>query len=146
MVQDLCDLSRVPEPLLALWPAPLTLVVPVRKAYLAKVVPSLLDAKGCVAIRVSSHPVPRALSRLLGAPITATSANVAGHEPVTAAGLLEAEIRAEGFLLDLPPAPSGGLPSTILSFPEQGKICLVREGALPRSMLEVPGCTLAPQA
>lgn len=142
MVQDICDLRLVPDRLLSMWPAPLTLVVPVHRAYLAKVVPSLLDACGCVAIRVSPHPVPRTLASILGAPVTATSANVAGHEPVTQADRLEAEIRKAGYLLDLPPAPAGGLPSTILAFPARGKFLLLREGAVSRSMLQERGCTI----
>ena len=57
-----------------LWPGPLTLVVP-----RASRVPAIIAARGwTVAVRVPDHPVPRELSRLLGAPITGTSANLSG--------------------------------------------------------------------
>lgn len=50
------------------WPGPLTLVLK-RKGH-----------RGTTALRVSSHPVARALARGLGRPITATSANLAGKK------------------------------------------------------------------
>ena len=56
------------------WPGPLTLVVP-----RASCVPAVIAARGwTVAVRVPDHPVPRELSRLLGSPITGTSANWSG--------------------------------------------------------------------
>lgn len=54
------------------WPGPLTLVLPVRDRRLAR---AGLSRDGAVGVRVSSHGVPRALSRALGRPIVATSAN-----------------------------------------------------------------------
>lgn len=63
------------------WPGELTLVV----AKSAEV-PDCLSAGGAtVAVRVSSHPVARALAAGLGTPLVGTSANVHGRpSPVTA--------------------------------------------------------------
>ena len=59
----------------AYWPGPLTLVVKERKGSgLARDV----VRDGTIALRVSSHPVARELSRRLGRPIVSTSANKAG--------------------------------------------------------------------
>lgn len=59
------------------WPGPLTLVLRARPG-LPK---PLVGPEGGVAVRVSSHPVARALAEALGRPITATSANPAGSHP-----------------------------------------------------------------
>lgn len=58
------------------WPGPLTLVLPVRAS--SGLAPGIVS-DGMVALRVSSHPIARALARGLGKPITSTSANVSGE-------------------------------------------------------------------
>ena len=56
------------------WPGPLTLVFAA-----AKHLPTNLTAgTGKVGIRISPHPIARALVETVGAPITATSANLSG--------------------------------------------------------------------
>ncbi len=136
MAEAFCDLSGVPGCLAAFWPGPLTLVLPARAPFPAP----LLDARGCVALRVPGHPAARALSALLGKPLTATSANLQHGEPVTRAGDLVPDLLARtGMVLDLPPAPAGGAPSTILSFPEPGRARLHREGAVSRRRLAQAG-------
>ncbi|MEK7073335.1 MAG: L-threonylcarbamoyladenylate synthase [Patescibacteria group bacterium] len=57
------------------WPGPLTLILPVRDRRLAR---AGLSKNGAVGVRVSSHAVPRTISRALGRPIVATSANRSG--------------------------------------------------------------------
>ena len=59
------------------WPGPLTLVLPARD----DLPPELSAGSGRIGVRVSSHPVARALVATLGEPITATSANRAGEAP-----------------------------------------------------------------
>lgn len=59
------------------WPGPLTIVLPARVGFPAQ----LIGPEGGVGIRVSPHPIARALSEGLGRPITATSANRSGEEP-----------------------------------------------------------------
>ncbi len=63
----------------AFWPGPLTIVLPARDGF----PPQLVGPDGGVGIRVSPHPIARALSEKLGRPITATSANRSGEAPAT---------------------------------------------------------------
>lgn len=57
------------------WPGALTLVVPSRR----RLPRGVVAANGTVALRLSSHPVARRLSRGLGQPVVATSANRSGR-------------------------------------------------------------------
>src|SRR5882762_4040291 len=68
----------------ALWPGPLTLVLPKTKdCAVADLATAGLDT---VAIRVPAHPVARAILRAFGGPVVAPSANLSGHvSPTTAA-------------------------------------------------------------
>lgn len=70
---------RLPKAAAALadryWPGPVTLVLSLRSA----------DEEG-VAVRVSAHPLARALAGALGHPVISTSANRSGAPPVTTAG------------------------------------------------------------
>ncbi|MGH7782050.1 MAG: L-threonylcarbamoyladenylate synthase [Candidatus Binataceae bacterium] len=59
------------------WPGALTLVLPARADLPAEIVGS----GGGIGVRVSSHPMARALAQGLGHPVTATSANRAGEPP-----------------------------------------------------------------
>jgi len=61
------------------WPGPLTLVLPDPAGSFG---PGVRSSAGGVAVRVSSHPVPRDLARALGRPLTSSSANTAGQPPV----------------------------------------------------------------
>ncbi len=58
------------------WPGPLTIVVPVTTP---GVVSGLVLQGKTIALRVSSHPIARALARGLGRPLVATSANLSGE-------------------------------------------------------------------
>jgi L-threonylcarbamoyladenylate synthase len=92
------------------WPGPLSLVL----AASASVPVEVTAGTGTVGVRVSAHPVARALVRALGEPVTAPSANPTGAAaPVTAE-----EVRAHldgviELILDAGPTP-GGAPSTVL--------------------------------
>jgi L-threonylcarbamoyladenylate synthase len=59
------------------WPGPLTLVLPAKP----DLPDPLLNRDGKIGVRVSSHPIATRLTRELGRPITATSANPSGKEP-----------------------------------------------------------------
>ncbi len=71
--------ARVPRVAAALmerfWPGPLTLVLLARDDLPAE----LAAGTGRVGVRVSSHPIARALAAAIDEPITATSANRAGE-------------------------------------------------------------------
>jgi L-threonylcarbamoyladenylate synthase len=59
------------------WPGPLTLILPAKEGLSAP----LLNRDGKIGVRVSSHPLATQLTRELGRPLTATSANPSGEEP-----------------------------------------------------------------
>jgi L-threonylcarbamoyladenylate synthase len=59
------------------WPGPLTLVLPAHPGIPA----GLIGPDGGVGVRVSPHPLCRALTSALGRPLTATSANRSGEPP-----------------------------------------------------------------
>jgi L-threonylcarbamoyladenylate synthase len=107
------------------WPGPLTLILPAKAG-----LPALLTAQtGTIGIRQSGHPLARRLCQLYGRPLTGTSANLSGREPLSRADEIEPEL---GELVDLilenGPCP-GGLPSTILNVAQEPPR-LIRAGAL----------------
>lgn len=115
--------------LAALWPAPLTVIVPIRQPIAAS------GGTSTLAVRVPSHERLRSLLLTLDRPLTATSANPAGRKPVS--GLVELRRL-------LTPWPSiliddgdlvGGAPSTLVQPTDQGYRVL-REGAIDRDWLQ----------
>ena len=94
------------------WPGPLTLVFKKRKGISA----ALTGNQHTIAIRLTSHPIARALIRGLGSPITAPSANVSGHPaPRTVGAAVRDLSHARGIVLALDAGRSPeALPSTIV--------------------------------
>ena len=92
------------------WPGALTLVLRAR----AHVPVEVTAGSGTVGVRLSAHPLARALVTALGGPVTAPSANPAGQPPpVTAAEV--ATYFADGLALVLDGGRTpGGEPSTVL--------------------------------
>ena len=88
------------------WPGPVTLVLPLRGA----------GGDG-VAVRVSSHPLARALAAALGHPVVSTSANPTGAPPLTTAAEVREAFAGRGAgslrILDGGRTP-GGEPSVIV--------------------------------
>jgi L-threonylcarbamoyladenylate synthase len=107
------------------WPGPLTLVLPARPD-----LPRELTAgSGLIGVRVASHPVPCALARAIGAPITATSANAAGAPPpVEVAAAVDTFGDAVAVYLD-GGIVTGGSPSTVLLVGEDA-VRVIRGGAV----------------
>jgi L-threonylcarbamoyladenylate synthase len=92
------------------WPGPLTLVLPAHPSIPA----GLTAGTGTIGVRLSSHPVARALVAALGAPLTAPSANPHGGEsPRTADEVIAVLGEGCDLVLDAGPTP-GGPPSTVL--------------------------------
>ena len=60
------------------WPGPLTIVF--RAASIVS--PKLTAGSGKIGIRLTSHPIAREISKRLGGPLTATSANLSGYAGV----------------------------------------------------------------
>ncbi|MBI4435330.1 threonylcarbamoyl-AMP synthase [Candidatus Uhrbacteria bacterium] len=108
------------------WSGPLTLVLPVMGDGLA----SGVVRNGTVAMRVSSHPVAHALCEGLGAPIVATSANLAGGEACYSVACVRQQLGdAPDFYLDageLTPEP----PSTIVAIDDYGYPEVLRQGSI----------------
>jgi L-threonylcarbamoyladenylate synthase len=61
------------------WPGPLTLIFRAKKG----LPPPLGGEEGTIGLRISSHPVARAIVEAIGAPLTSTSANPAGEGDLT---------------------------------------------------------------
>lgn len=89
IIEDFADIETVaayvPERYVPLiekyWPGALTLIFPAREN-----LSSLLTGQGeTVGVRVSPHPVAKALVREMKKPITATSANLSGGDPAKSA-------------------------------------------------------------
>lgn len=140
MVEKCCDTAGVPPELFSFWPGPLTMLLPARAPF-AK---PLVDAKGRVAIRISSNYAASRIAQALGRPITATSANKAGNPPCTCSTWLDWDLVTEiGIGAFLCATPDGGAPSTIVSATEEGTIFVHREGAVSKEELEKAGLVLA---
>jgi len=107
------------------WPGALSLVLPAGPAVPAEVTAGTRT----VGVRVSAHPVARALVRALGEPVTAPSANPTGEPPpVSAAEVLAHLDGVIELVLDAGPTP-GGAPSTVLDVTVDPPR-IVRQGAV----------------
>jgi L-threonylcarbamoyladenylate synthase len=105
-----------------LWPAALTLVLP-----LAAPLPAAA-AGGSLGFRIPAHPRLRALLHRLGHGLTATSANRAGDPPLLDPRRLEPLlVRSDAVIVD-DGVLAGGPPSTMLEL-AGGRVRLLRPGA-----------------
>ena len=98
------------------WPAPLTVVAPLRSGLL---VPAAAGGE-TLAVRVPAHERLRGLLRDLGHPLTATSANRSGEPPLCELSALEAILGASGALVVGGETTPGGPPSTVVSWSSAG--------------------------
>jgi len=102
--------ARARELMARHWPGALTLVLAAR----AEVPAEITAGSGTIGVRLSAHPVARALVTALGGPVTAPSANLADRPaPTTAAEVLDYFRDAVDLVLDGGATP-GGRPSTVL--------------------------------
>jgi L-threonylcarbamoyladenylate synthase len=112
------------------WPGPLTLVF----AAAPGLSPFLTAGTGTIGVRLSPHPVAKALVQAVGRAITATSANLSGQPSASVA----AEVfRSLGGRLDAildGGQTAGGLGSTVLDVSSEAPRIL-RQGAIPRADL-----------
>jgi L-threonylcarbamoyladenylate synthase len=138
----LADKSQISEvakvvPLLArrladkFWPGALTMVL-----LKAESVPDIVTGGGkTVAVRMANHPMPVAITRVLGVPIVGTSANLSGHPSALTAEEVRAQIGDRvDMIIDGGRCP-GGIESTIVDLSGQTPLIL-RQGAIPLEEIE----------
>ncbi|MEW6668982.1 MAG: L-threonylcarbamoyladenylate synthase [Thermodesulfobacteriota bacterium] len=120
----------------AFWPGGLTLVF-----HASAFIPPLLTAgTGKIGVRLSSHPLAAGLARMVGLPITGTSANLTGKPACVSAGEVFTSL-GEGVDLILDGGKTeGGKGSTLLDITVDPPRIL-REGMVGLDQLEkfVPG-------
>jgi L-threonylcarbamoyladenylate synthase len=105
------------------WPGPLTLVLPRRQ-----IVPDLVTSGlETVAVRMSAHPVFRAVSERFGKPLAAPSANRFGRISPTAAAHVRSELDGRIPLIIDGGATEHGLESTIVKV-EGTRLMILRAG------------------
>jgi L-threonylcarbamoyladenylate synthase len=104
------------------WPGPLTLILPA----VAGLAAPLVNPGGGVGVRITSDPTARELVRLVGRPLTATSANRSGEAPAKCAEA--AALSGVSMVLD------GGareqIASTVVEVMPGRPIKVLRQGAI----------------
>lgn len=134
MLKDVVtDVPPVAQKLIGrFWPGPLTLVLPAEKNLPAP----LLNRDGQVGVRISSHPLAASLTRELGHPITATSANLSGREPARTVeeAMSYFSSKLEIFLNGGRLGGSKG--STVVEVSSRGVLRIIREGEISSRELE----------
>jgi len=114
------------------WPGPLTLVLPARP----EIPKPLVNSAGGVGVRISSQPVAQEIVKMLGRPVTATSANPSGqpgaHTIAQARAYFSGKIE---FFVD-----GGELASrtgSTVAAVANNKIKIIRAGEITKSELEM---------
>lgn len=113
------------------WPGPLTVVLHAS----SRMPEALLGSHRTIGVRLPDHAWLRGLVKTAGFPITATSANIAGEaeisDPSRAIQVFQGKVECvvDGGIT------RGGLPSTVVDL-TAGKPSILREGAIPSSLLE----------
>lgn len=121
------------------WPGPLTLVLP-RRDVVPDVVASGLPT---VALRMSAHPVFRAVVTAFGRPLAAPSANRFGRISPTAADHVMSELAGRIPLVVDGGATAHGVESTIVAV-SGGRLEILRSGPVTREELAEFGEVTAP--
>ncbi len=117
----------------ALWPGPLSIVVPRRVGCPV----SLLASSGLdsIAIRVPSHPMALDFLRAAGRPVVAPSANPSGRISPTSAEHVRRHLKDKVAVVLDGGRCKVGVESTVVSFLEDGPK-LLRHGGIPRAEIE----------
>jgi L-threonylcarbamoyladenylate synthase len=114
----------------AFWPGPLTLILPARLD-----LPPLLTGGTTIGLRQPRQDLVCRLMAALGLPLTGTSANRSGQEPLATAAVVARDLGGEvDLILDAGPCP-GGLPSSIVDVTVSPPR-LVRAGAIATSAIQ----------
>lgn len=114
------------------WPGPLTVVVKARKGIAENAI-----SDGTAAVRVPDSPAARTLSKFLGRPLIATSANVSGSPACYSVIAFMRQFSADPFPAlgqEAIALDAGALrrrkPSTIVKMTESGKMEILRKGPI----------------
>ena len=97
-----------PPALAALWPGPLTVVLPVRQR------PGRPFTVATLGVRVPGDPALRAIVAEVGEPVYSTSANPAGTPPLHDRAALQRAFGAAADLVVYDGPPAAGQPSTVV--------------------------------
>ncbi len=128
----------------ALWPGPLTVVVPRRPT--TAVVAAVSANLDSIAVRVPGHPVAQGVLRAVARPIVAPSANRSGTVSPTTADHVEESLGGRIDLLIDGGACPVGLGSTVVAC-LPGVFRLLRPGAITAERVEAAaGCALGGEA
>jgi len=126
----------------ALWPGPLTMVLPRSARARAW---SLGEDEDTIGVRVPDLPLPRALFARTG-PLAVSSANRSGASPARTRGeLLAAFGDAVAVYLVTPEPLVGADPSTVVDLTDPSRIRLVRAGPFTRERMAVALGTSVPE-
>lgn len=127
----------------AFWPGPLSVLV--RTGSL--LAPAVRDAQGFTSVRITPHPLARALCLAANAPIVATSANMSGAPATADPAELDPVLTVQAdCVLEGDPLPAGGQASTVVALLGGRRLGLVRAGAVPAADLEALGFQIEPLA
>ncbi len=133
MAETLAVFSPAAHKIAALWPGPLTLVLPARKGNgLADVATAGLDT---VALRIPDHPVALELLAAVGRPLAAPSANPSGRLSPTTAYQVRLGFGGRVPVLDGGPCRAG-VESTIIRV-DGDRLIQLRSGAMARGDIEL---------
>ena len=113
------------------WPGPLTLILPLRRGVLA---PAVTAGGDTVGLRVPGPSTALDLLRVLGEPLTGTSANVTGQPPPVGSDGLSQEVVAAVDVV-LPGRGSLGVASTVIDVTGEEPV-VVRQGTF---VVRTPG-------
>ncbi len=123
------------------WPGPLTMVLPLRSD--GPVSALVTAGLSTIALRVSAHPVMRAVLAATGLPLAAPSANASGAiSPTRAAHVLASLDGRIPLILDGGPT-AHGLESTIVAVDDRG-LRLLRHGPIPAEALGAAALSSGP--
>ena len=136
---EIADLSPEARRLArAFWPGAVTLVLPARPGVDRR----LLGPVGTVGVRVPASVIVRDLIRLVGAPLTGTSANLHNQPPPMTA---QAAADAVGHVVDLvlDGGPGAGAPSTVIDLAHDPPLIL-RAGAVDAPTIQAVAPAVRP--
>ncbi len=122
----------------AFWPGPLTLVLPRRAD--APIAEAASAGLPTLAVRAPAHETAHALITAFGGPLVAPSANLSGHVSPTRAEHVLADLEGRVDLVLDAGACSVGLESTVVRVTTEGRVRILRPGAVtPADLARVLG-------